>query len=232
MYALSYGISVMIQNGVFALLYLAQAELFYKWPEYKYTSYDRQYIAMFVFIFAAFTAAQAQAMGPDMQKAKAAALKIFRIIRRPSEIDVLDNEGAYTSVGNDVNAETFKGEIEFKDVWFRYPTRLDQWIFRGLNLKINSNESIAIVGESGQGKSTFISLVMRFYDPEFGTVLIDGIDVKTMNVVQLRKRLGLVMQEPLLFNYSLAENILYGRLDASNEEILRATETANALGFI
>lgn len=73
---------------------------------------------------------------------------------------------------------------------------------------------------------------MRFYDPEFGTVLIDGVDVKTMNVVQLRKRLGLVMQEPLLFNYSLAENILYGRLDASNDEIMKASETANALGFI
>lgn len=171
-------------------------------------------------------------MGPDLNKAKQAALKIFQIIRRPSEIDVLDNSGAYTSLGEDVKAETFKGEIEFQNVWFRYPTRLDQWIFRGLNLKINANESIAIVGESGQGKSTFISLVMRFYDPEFGTVLIDGVDVKTMNVVQLRRRLGLVMQEPLLFNYSLAENILYGRLDASNEDIKQAAQTANALGFI
>jgi len=187
---------------------------------------------MFIFIFGAFTAAQSSSMGPDIQKAKKAALKIFQIMRRPSEIDVLDNEGNYTSQGNAVDAKSFKGEIEFKDVWFRYPTRLEQWIFKGLNLKINANESIAIVGESGQGKSTFISLVMRFYDPEFGQVLIDGVDVKTMNVVQLRERLGLVMQEPLLFNYSLAENILYGKLKASNSDLLNAAKIANALGFI
>ena len=213
-------------------MYLASAEIYYKWPTETSTQYDRMYIAMFIFIFGAFTAAQSSSMGPDIQKAKKAALKIFQIMRRPSEIDVLQNDGSYTQKGNDVNAATFKGEIEFKDVWFRYPTRLEQWIFKGLNLKINANESIAIVGESGQGKSTFISLVMRFYDPEFGTVLIDGVDVKTMNVVQLRERLGLVMQEPLLFNYSLAENILYGKLKASNADVENAAKIANALGFI
>lgn len=73
---------------------------------------------------------------------------------------------------------------------------------------------------------------MRFYDPEFGQVLIDGIDVTTLNVVQLRERLGLVMQEPLLFNYSLAENILYGKLQTTNEEIFAAAKIANALEFI
>ena len=73
---------------------------------------------------------------------------------------------------------------------------------------------------------------MRFYDPEFGQVLIDGVDVRTMNVNSLRKRLGLVQQEPMLFNYTLKENILYGRLDASNEEIYRAAQQANALEFI
>lgn len=113
----------------------------------------------------------------------------------------------------------FRGEIEFKDVWFRYPARLQQWVFKGLNLKINAKDNIAVVGESGQGKSTFIALVMRFYDPEFGQVLIDGVDARLLNVNSLRKRLGLVQQEPLLFNYTLKENILYGRLDASNQEI-------------
>jgi len=67
-------------------------------------------------------------------------------------------------------------------VWFRYPTRRDQWIFKGLNLKINPRDNIAIVGESGQGKSTLISLIMRFYDPDFGTVLVDGVDVKKYNL--------------------------------------------------
>ena len=67
-------------------------------------------------------------------------------------------------------------------MWFRYPTRRDQWIFKGLNLKINPRDNIAIVGESGQGKSTLISLIMRFYDPDFGTVLVDGVDVRQYNI--------------------------------------------------
>ena len=132
----------------------------------------------------------------------------------------------------DTMLEAFEGRIEFRNVWFRYPTRLQQWVFKGLNLTIEPKDNIAIVGESGQGKSTFIALVMRYYDPEFGQVLVDGVDVKTMNVNSLRRKLGLVQQEPMLFNYTLKENILYGRLDASNEEIYRAAQQANALEFI
>lgn len=75
-------------------------------------------------------------------------------------------------------------------------------------------------------------MVMRFYDPEFGQVLIDGVDVREYNVRDLRERLGLVMQEPLLFNYSLQENILYGKVQSSNEEIYQAAKVANALEFI
>jgi len=237
-------------------------------------------LAMFIFIFGAFTAAQSISMGPDMKKATKSAMKIFSIMRTPSKVDTGKDNEYYTkkfvkyrvhAEGDkkgqvmlnddgskvlfegpdadvdqdwidgviyephqtvDVNPSSFKGEIEFKDVWFRYPMRLQQWVFKGLNLKINSRDNIAVVGESGQGKSTFIALVMRFYDPEFGQVLIDGVDVKTMNVKALRKRLGLVQQEPMLFNYSLVENILYGRLDASNADILEAAKKANALEFI
>ena len=77
-------------------------------------------------------------------------------------------------------------------------------------MKINQNDTIAVVGESGQGKSTLISLIMRFYDPEFGQVLIDGVDVREYNVKELRAKMGLVNQEPTLFNYTVKENILYG----------------------
>lgn len=117
-------------------------------------------------------------------------------------------------------------------MWFRYPTRKNEWVFRGLNLKINKNDCIAIVGESGSGKSTFINLVMRFYDPDFGTVLIDGIDIKKYNIKQLRARMGLVMQEPTLFNYSIKENILYGNPNATNSQIMQAADIANAREFI
>jgi len=187
------------------------------------------YNAMFLIVFGAFTAAQALSMGPDINKGKAAALKIFRTIKLPSKIDVLsDNLKSKKSI----NSETFRGKIEFKDVWFRYPARLDQWVFKGLNLTVEAEEVVAIVGESGQGKSTFISLVMRFYDPEFGSVMIDGVDVREYNIVQLRERLGLVMQEPQLFNYNLKENILYGKNDASNAQIDEAALAANCKEFI
>jgi len=88
---------------------------------------------------------------------------------------------------------TFAGKMEFRDVWFRYPSRKGQWVFKGLNLTIMPNEVVAVVGESGAGKSTFISLVMRFYDPEFGQVLIDDIDIKEYNINDLRRKMGLVM---------------------------------------
>lgn len=117
------------------------------------------------------------------------------------------------------DAKTFRGEIEFKKVWFRYPTKPNQWIFKGLDLKINPKDCIAIVGESGSGKSTFINLVMRFYEPDFGDVCVDGVNVKEYNIASLRSRMGLVMQEPTLFNYSIQENLLYGNANASNEEI-------------
>jgi len=181
---------------------------------------------MFVFIFGAFTAANAATMGPDIGKATKAAGKIFQVIQRPTKVDALSTENKPKF------DKSFSGKIEFRNVWFRYPARPAQWIFKGLNLTIQPNESIAIVGESGQGKSTFINLVMRFYDPEFGTVLIDDVDIRTMDVRSLREKLGLVMQEPTLFNYSILENILYGNLNATNTQVEKATETANALEFI
>lgn len=74
------------------------------------------------------------------------------------------------------------GKIEFRNVWFRYPTRKQEWIFKGLNLTINANESVAVVGESGCGKSTLVNLILRFYDPDFGEILIDGVNIKKYNL--------------------------------------------------
>lgn len=110
-----------------------------------------------------------------MGKAVAAALKIFGYIETPSKIDPVETKG-------EAPTSAFKGEIEFQNVWFRYPTRKSEWVFKGLNLKINAKESVAIVGESGCGKSTLVNLVLRFYDPDFGKVLIDGVDIKNYNV--------------------------------------------------
>lgn len=86
-----------------------------------------------------------------------------------------------------------KGSIEFKDVWFRYPTRKTEFVLRGLSLTIEPNESVALVGESGCGKSTFVNLMMRFYDPDFGQILLDGVDIKEYNLHDLRNAIALVM---------------------------------------
>jgi len=99
-------------------------------------------------------------------------------------------------------------------------------------LTINPNESVALVGESGCGKSTFVNLMMRFYDPDHGKILLDGVDIKDYNLHDLRKAVSLVMQEPSIFNYAIADNVLYGKLDAKNSEVIQATTIANCNEFI
>lgn len=163
-----------------------------------------------------------------MGKAKKAGLTVFSFIDIPSKINPVD-------IPDDalhIDPKTFRGEIELKNVWFRYPTRKNEWVFKGLNLKINPNESVAVVGESGCGKSTLVNLILRFYEATEGEVLIDGINIKKYNLRELRKRMGYVMQEPTLFNYSIKENILYGETFARDSDILEASTIANAIEFI
>jgi len=95
--------------------------------------------------------------------------------------------------GKRITTDQAVGNIEFKNVWFRYPTRKEEWVLRGLNLKVNAGESIALVGESGCGKSTFVNLVMRFYDADYGEVLFDGVNIKEYNLHDLRTVMSLVM---------------------------------------
>lgn len=128
--------------------------------------------------------------------------------------------------------EKVVGKIEFRDVWFRYPTRKEEFVLKGLCLTIKPGESVALVGESGCGKSTFVNLMMRFYDPDHGKILLDDVDLKEYNLHELRKAISLVMQEPIIFNYSILENVLYSKLDATNEEIKHVCEMAYCNDFI
>lgn len=127
---------------------------------------------------------------------------------------------------------TFQGKVEFKDVWFRYPSRKEDFVLRGLNLTINPKESVALVGESGCGKSTFVNLLMRFYDVDSGEVLIDDVNIKDYDLHSLRNQISMVMQEPIIFNYSIKENILYGKNGASNDELINAATQSNCMEFI
>ncbi|XP_028548541.1 ABC transporter B family member 4 [Dendrobium catenatum] len=155
---------------------------------------------------------------------QAAAYRIFEIINRKPEID------AYDSTGKQL--DDIHGDIEFKEVYFSYPTRPDEQIFQGFSLFIHSGTTIALVGESGSGKSTLISLIERFYDPQAGEILIDGINIKHFQLRWLRGRIGIVSQEPILFTSTIGENISYGKDNATIEEIRAAAELANASRFI
>ncbi|GMI93521.1 ATP-binding cassette B9, P-glycoprotein 9 [Hibiscus trionum] len=155
---------------------------------------------------------------------QAAAYKMFETIKRKPAIDPYDTSG--------ITLEDIQGEIELKDVYFRYPARPDVQIFTGFSLQVPSGTTAALVGQSGSGKSTVISLLERFYDPESGEVLIDGVDLKKMQLKWIRGKIGLVSQEPILFATTISENIAYGKDNATPEEIREAIEMANAAKFI
>jgi ATP-binding cassette subfamily B (MDR/TAP) protein 1 len=155
---------------------------------------------------------------------QAAAYKMFETISRKPEIDASDTKGK--------QLQDIRGEIELRDVHFSYPARPDEQIFRGFSLSIPSGATAALVGESGSGKSTVISLLERFYDPQAGEVLIDGINLKEFQLKWIRQKIGLVSQEPVLFTCSIRDNIGYGKDGATTEEIRAAAELANAAKFI
>lgn len=155
---------------------------------------------------------------------QAAAYKMFETINRTPEID------AYSTTGRMV--DDIRGDIEFRDVYFSYPTRPDEQIFKGFSLTIPSGTTVALVGQSGSGKSTVISLIERFYDPMRGDVLIDGVNLKEFQLRWIRSKIGLVSQEPVLFAATIKENIAYGKDNATDQEIRAAAELANAAKFI
>jgi len=114
---------------------------------------------------------------------------------------------------------------------FNYPSRALK-VLKNFSMQIPANAKIALVGHSGCGKSTITNLLLRFYELQSGSISIDGKDIKDYNVMQIRKQTGFVMQEPILFDQTIKENILYGNLDATDAEVLKAADLANALGFI
>lgn len=155
---------------------------------------------------------------------KAAAYKMFEVIKRKPLIDAYNLSGEIL--------KNLRGDVELRKVDFTYPTRPDVPIFRNFNLVVAAGTTVALVGESGSGKSTVVSLVERFYDPDNGQVLVDGVDIKTFQLRWLRQQIGLVSQEPVLFGTSIKENIAYAKDGATNAEVEAAAVLANADSFI
>ncbi|KAF5730061.1 hypothetical protein HS088_TW20G00431 [Tripterygium wilfordii] len=163
---------------------------------------------------------------PDMQifnQAKAAGSQVFQVIQRKPEI-------SYNSKGK--TPDTFAGNIDIRDVHFAYPSRHEIVILKGLSLSIPAGKMVALVGSSGCGKSTVISLLSRFYDPLQGDIFIDNHNIKDLDLKFLRRNIGTVSQEPSLFSGTIKENVMVGNMDADDEQIQKAATMANAHSFI
>lgn len=154
------------------------------------------------------------------QKAATGAKRIF---------DILDHVSSVPEAINPVHLDKVQGKITIRDIGFRYGNRA---VIRGLDLEIKPGEMIGLVGHSGSGKSTLVNLICRFYDVSAGAILIDGVDVRAIPISEYRRNIGLVLQEPFLFFGTIADNIAYGKPDASREEIIAAARAANAHEFI
>lgn len=146
--------------------------------------------------------------------------------------EILDEEEEPGIVRNEQSAVDIQGHIQYQEVRFSYPTRLETEVLKGISLEIKPGEKVALAGSSGAGKSTITSLLMRFYDISGGNILIDGQSIDQYGVHGLRAHMGVVPQEVILFGGSIRENIAYGRLEASEDEIKEAARQANALEFI
>ena len=154
------------------------------------------------------------------QKAAASAKRIF---------DILDHISSVPEPINPIHLPSVTGRIELRDVGFRYGTRS---VTRDISLTIEPGEMIGLVGHSGSGKSTMVNLICRFYDVTEGAILIDGVDIRSVPVAEYRRNIGLVLQEPFLFFGTIAENIAYGKPEATREEIIAAARAAHAHEFI
>ncbi|XP_052727739.1 ABC transporter B family member 21 [Vigna angularis] len=216
-----FGLSLFFLFSVYACSFYAGAKLVEKGK----TSISDVFRVFFSLSMAAIAMSQSGFMTPAASKTESSAASVFAILDQKSIIDTSDELG--------MTLEQVKGDIEFHHVTFKYPTRPHVPVFKDLSLTIHAGETIALVGESGSGKSTVISLLQRFYDPDSGQITLDGTEIQKLKLKWFRQQMGLVSQEPVLFNDTIRANIAYGKGgDATEAEIIAAAELANAHKFI
>jgi len=150
--------------------------------------------------------------------------RIQEILDTPSELEVLKSD-SFTDM-------KIKGDVKYDNITFAYPTRKDMTILKGINIDIKAGQKIALVGQSGGGKSTIVQLLMKFYNPDSGSILVDGNNINTYDLTQFRKNIGIVPQEVILFGGTIRENIAYGKPNASEKDINLAAQQSNSLEFI
>ncbi|CAD5111259.1 DgyrCDS587 [Dimorphilus gyrociliatus] len=189
-------------------------------------SFDEVFKVFGAIAFGAQSVGELASFAPNYGKARIAATRLFRIFARQPLIDSSSPDGKKPS--------TVSGVIEFKDVFFSYPTRPNATVLKGLNIKVEPGQTLALVGSSGCGKSTSVSLLERFYNPFKGVITLDGVDLESLNISWLRQQIGLVQQEPILFDCTIRENIAYGdnSREVPIEEVIEAAKKANIHNFI
>lgn len=188
------------------------------------STFQESLIAVMSVFMAALSISQAQQYFPDVSKGKAATERVFAIVDRKPKIDSSSPDGLLPT--------SCEGKIELENITFAYPRRPDAIVLKDFSLTIPQGQTLALVGESGSGKSTVIQLIERFYDPLQGRVLLDGVDICHLNIHWLRNQIALVGQEPVLFTMTVADNIRYGKPDATLEAVEAAARAANAHIFI
>jgi ATP-binding cassette, subfamily B, bacterial len=160
----------------------------------------------------------------DVQRAAGATERLVELLATSSALPVRENPQALPTPA--------RGLVEMRAVNFAYPTRLDSPVFNGFDLRVNPGEKIALVGPSGAGKTTVFQLLQRFYDPLSGEILLDGVDLKNADIQQVRARIALVPQDPVIFAASVRDNVRYARPDASDNDVIAACRAAFAMEFI
>ncbi|MFW6414568.1 MAG: ABC transporter ATP-binding protein, partial [Verrucomicrobiota bacterium] len=159
-------------------------------------------------------------IGHQLPRGLAAADRVFEFLNTGQKLPIAEDA---------LKKMDIRGEIQFQSVRFRYG---DEDVLKDVSLTIPAGQTLALVGRSGVGKTTFVDLISRFYDPTGGKVLIDGLDAAAYHPSALRRHIGMVLQEPFLFNSTVYENIVYGRSDADEESVRCAAESAGAMDFI
>ncbi|PIA30333.1 hypothetical protein AQUCO_05600042v1, partial [Aquilegia coerulea] len=187
-------------------------------------TYKHLFQIFFILVTAGRVIAEAGSTTADLSKGRDAVTSVFKILERKSKMDPDDPEG--------IKPMKLDGSIDLIDVYFAYPSRPKQMVFKNLSLKVDSRTTVALVGQSGSGKSSIISLIERFYNPSRGSVVIDGVDIKSYNLRALRSQIALVSQEPTLFAGTIHDNIIYGKENTTEAEVFEATTLANAHEFI
>eukprot|EP00439_Symbiodinium_sp_Y106_P056664 s281_g7.t5 len=197
----------------------------------QYWNFDAHQVLLTLFcvVFGVMSVSSIVQYIPDSASGHHAAVEVFRLIDQVSKIDATKPTGRIESIGD--------GNIEFKDVYFWYPHRPEVRVLKKLNFTIEKGQAVALVGFSGSGKSTVIQLLQRFYDPQAGSIQVGGQNLRDLNVAWWRKQVGMVGQEPVLFDVTLEEslgqdglvkrNVRYGHLEATDEQVEDAARAAN-----